>query len=53
MNTCAYMVAPGSVPAAQKATANGLLALASQIAHCVGLAVAVVLAACLYGDLAG
>lgn len=53
LNTCAYVAAPQCVPTAQKPMANALLALASQIAHCTGLVLAVVLAFSLYGDIAG
>ena len=47
-NTCAYSIAPRLVDAPQKATANGMLALAYQISHCSGLIIALVLEAALY-----
>ena len=53
LNSSAYVTGPNSVGQAQKGMANALLALTSQVAHCVGLFIAVVLAFVLYGDIAG
>ena len=47
-NTCAYSIAPQLVDGAHKATANGLLALAYQVSHCSGLAIALLLEIALY-----
>jgi hypothetical protein len=49
LNTCSYMVAPTCVVPTQKANAAGLMAITSQISHCVGLFLAVVLATVLFG----
>ena len=49
LNTCSYMVAPTCVSAQQKANAAGLMAITSQLSHCVGLLLAVVLAQILFG----
>ncbi|KAA6418939.1 MAG: hypothetical protein FRX49_11043 [Trebouxia sp. A1-2] len=49
LNTCSYMVAPTCVVPNQKANAAGLMAITSQISHCVGLFLAVVIATVLFG----
>lgn len=49
LNTCSYMVAPTCVAHTQKANAAGMMAITSQISHCVGLLLAVVLASILFG----
>ena len=49
LNTCTYMVAPTCVASQQKANAAGLMAITSQISHCVGLLLAVVIAQILFG----
>ena len=50
LNTCSYMVAPTCVASNQKANAAGLMAITSQVSHCIGLLLAVVLATILFGD---
>ena len=49
LNTCSYMVAPTCVGHAHKANAAGLMAITSQISHCVGLFMAVLLASIMFG----
>lgn len=43
------MVAPTCVSSHQKANAAGLMAITSQVSHCVGLLLAVLLAQILFG----
>ena len=50
LNTCSYIVAPLVVAPQHKATANGLLAIVYQSAHCFGLVLAVVLEAVLFRE---
>ncbi|KAL3137216.1 hypothetical protein ABBQ32_006768 [Trebouxia sp. C0010 RCD-2024] len=49
LNTCSYMVAPTCVDRAHRANAAGLMAITSQISHCVGLFLAVLLASIMFG----
>ena len=50
LNTCCYIVAPLVVAPQHKATANGLLAITYQTAHCFGLVIAVILEAALFQE---
>ncbi|KAK9817758.1 hypothetical protein WJX72_001709 [[Myrmecia] bisecta] len=51
INTNAYVVAPQCVAPQLKAGAAGLMALASQVAHCVGLGLAVLVAVLVFGGI--
>ncbi|KAK9906401.1 hypothetical protein WJX75_001248 [Coccomyxa subellipsoidea] len=52
VNTCSYVLAPACVDPHLKATANGVLAITYQTAHCTGLILATIIAAVLFGGIA-
>lgn len=52
VNTCSYVLAPACVEPHLKATANGVLAITYQTAHCTGLVLATIITAALFGGIA-